>query len=170
MRPFWGKRHRITVDLIERPKRLFAAALAAGFGLVAATAVAAAAYGWAAAYVGFSPLCHQKPERCLAVGGMPMPMCARSLAIVAGLAVGSLGYAILAGRLRARRGWLGVATLALAGDVLLEWAGLYENVAALRVATGLSFGFALAAVSLVCSPSPARRALAGQRRFEHQRL
>jgi len=147
-----------------KARRLAALALAAGLGLVAALAFAAAARGWPAVYAGFAPLCHQRVERCLVAGGAPLPLCARDLGIVLGAAAGGLACALLGGRLRAQPRLLAVAAAVLAGDVLLERAGLYGNVPAGRLAAGLFFGFALAATGLVCSPSPGRRPLVGRRR------
>lgn len=133
------KRTTILVSL------LFAAALA--LPVVAATAVtmaqsAGADGSWLR--LPFRLVCHGIEERCLLVGGVPMPICARCTALYAG---GLAGIALCAGigplRRRLMPTWiLALAVLPLALDGTTQAAGLRLSTNGLRVATGLLAGCA----------------------------
>jgi uncharacterized membrane protein len=108
---------------------LVAAVLALLFtaGIFLAPALDTAGSGWGKVlrFV-YAPACHQLPERCLTVGGLPQAVCARCAGLylggVAGLAVGAL---LLAGTGRCPRSlWLAVALAPTAVDALLPWLSL----------------------------------------------
>jgi uncharacterized membrane protein len=84
------------------------------------------------------PLCHQRPERCFQLGGLPLAFCARCFGIYAGAALALLLG--LRGRVRPFLAALAVILL----DVLSEAAGLRPAWLAGRFLTGLLTG-ALAA-------------------------
>ena len=97
-------------------------------------APAAARLGAALVYVAGSALCHQRPERSLRVGAMPLPVCARCAGIYWGAAAVvlalSLGQATMhRPRPRPRRSqpalwrWAIVALAVNAGTLLIEWSG-----------------------------------------------
>ncbi|MEA2465837.1 MAG: hypothetical protein QOJ98_3584 [Acidobacteriota bacterium] len=91
----------------------------------------------------FRTLCHGKPERCLELFHVPMPVCARCAAIYAGI-LGGLALFRLIPRLREKTmrvvAFAALAPLAL--DGLTQLAGLRESTNELRMATGVIAGLA----------------------------
>ena len=91
----------------------------------------------------FRLLCHGKPERCLELFHVPMPICARCAAIYAGILAG-LALFRLMGRLREKTmrvvAFAALAPLAL--DGLTQLTGLRESTNPLRIATGVIAGMA----------------------------
>lgn len=97
----------------------------------------------------YAPVCHQLPERSLAVGGVPQAVCARCAGLylggVAGLAAGAL---LLAGTGRRPRPlWLAVALAPTAVDALLPWLSLPQLPALPRLVLAIPGG-AVAALFL----------------------
>lgn len=96
----------------------------------------------------FLPMCHRLPERTLALVGVSMPLCSRCAGIFAGLALGSL---IQRPRLEIAR-WrilVVVAGALMVLDVVTQDLGLHPVWHATRIATGLLFGYAIAAACLL---------------------
>ncbi len=95
----------------------------------------------------FAPLCHRLPERTLLLAGAPMLLCSRCAGIFAGVALGAL---LGLPRLRASR-WRALTALAallMTIDVIAQSAGLHPTWHALRLATGILFGYPLAAAAI----------------------
>jgi uncharacterized membrane protein len=95
----------------------------------------------------FAPMCHRMPERSLALDGVVMPLCSRCAGIFAGIAAGA---AIARPRL-AMTAWRPILiTLAalMAVDVATQDLGLRPVWHASRLATGVAFGYAVAAAFL----------------------
>lgn len=95
----------------------------------------------------FAPMCHRMPERSLALEGVVMPLCSRCAGIFAGVAAGA---AIARPRL-AMAAWrpilIGLSALMVL-DVATQGLGLRPVWHATRLATGLAFGYAVAAAFL----------------------
>ncbi len=91
----------------------------------------------------FAPMCHQKSERCLVIGGTAMAVCGRCLGIYAGLALGCAGF--WARSFRVGRGWLILTVAAWLNilDIGLELGGIYENAIAMRLVAGFLLGAAI---------------------------
>lgn len=99
----------------------------------------------------FRLMCHGRPERCLELFDVPMPICARCTGIYLGLLAGLAGYWLVQFiSERAFKIAALVAILPLAIDGLTQLTGLRESTNELRVATGvlagLAFGFWILAV------------------------
>ena len=91
----------------------------------------------------FRFMCHGIPERCLLLFGVPMPICARCVAIYVGLLGGLLLFPILPLlRETVMRAVAFAALVPLGIDGLTQLAGLRESTNPLRIATGLVAGFA----------------------------
>jgi uncharacterized membrane protein len=108
----------------------------------------------------FRILCHGRPERCLSLWGVPMPICARCTAIYAGFLAGVIVFRIVP-RLQERtaRYVLMVAVAPMALDGLTQLARLRESTNELRLESGLAAGVAftfwvLSAVESHFFPSP----------------
>ncbi len=124
--------------------------LAGGAALLLAAAVAAPALGLLWPYWLLHALCHQRPDRCLLVAGLPMALCARCFGIYAGaLAALLLGVA-------ARRRVVLAALAAVLFDVFAEAAGWHAPWAPLRVLTGAAAGFTAAPLLLDAAVDAAR--------------
>lgn len=122
--------------------RIAGVGAAIGFGLVAGLLwIAWKDWDWGHSLL--APMCHQKAERCLAIGGTGMAVCARCLGIYLGLSLGCAAY--WRRRFRVARVWwiLGVAVGLNLGDFLLEWAGVYGNALWLRLVLGAILGVAI---------------------------
>ncbi|WP_437481775.1 DUF2085 domain-containing protein [Sorangium sp. So ce1014] len=95
----------------------------------------------------FVPICHRMPGRSLALEGVVMPLCSRCAGIFAGVAAGA---AIARPRL-AMATWrpilIGLSALMVL-DVATQDLGLRPVWHATRLATGLAFGYAVAAAFL----------------------
>jgi len=95
----------------------------------------------------FAPLCHQLPARSFAAGGVAFALCHRCFGVALGLALGVLLAPLGPPRPGPDDGRRGLRLLALAALPMgLDWAldalGVWTNVPASRVATGLAFGAA----------------------------
>jgi uncharacterized membrane protein len=98
-------------------------------------------------YVLFSPVCHQTPERSFALLGFPLAVCHRCCGIYLGLFLGSLMKNPWMHRSPVtRRRWILAATIPLALDALLPYAGLWANTGLSRFITGLWFGIPTASL------------------------
>lgn len=98
-------------------------------------------------YKGFSPLCHQIPERSFHLEGHAFAVCSRCTGIYAGFAAGVILYPLLRSLKRTdtpARLWLFVACVPLAIDWSLGFFGIWENVHLSRVLTGGLLGFVAA--------------------------
>lgn len=97
--------------------------------------------------VSIAPTCHQRPERSLSFGGIPLAACARCVGLHAGGVVGGLALllGLSAGPSRARLLVL-AATMGLVLDVAAGAWGAWD-VAPLRLATGVAFVVAVAIAS-----------------------
>ncbi len=96
----------------------------------------------------FLSMCHRMPERTLALAGVPMPLCSRCAGIFAGVALGAL---VVWPQLPARA-WRWAITAAAGGmvlDVVTQDLGLHPVWHATRLASGLAFGYALAAACVL---------------------
>jgi uncharacterized membrane protein len=91
----------------------------------------------------FRVICHGRPERCLHLYGIPMPICARCAGIYLGMLAGlALFRLIPLLRERLMRAVAFAAVVPLAVDGLTQLAGLRESTNALRIATGVIAGLA----------------------------
>lgn len=103
----------------------------------------------------FTTMCHRMPSRTLTLAGVAMPLCSRCAGVFAGLAVGALA----AWPRLSAAAWRAVITAAAGGmalDVVTQDLGLHPVWHAARLASGLAFGYALAAAT--CGlPSPDTR-------------
>lgn len=114
---------------------LWAAALpAAAWAAGAHEAPAAAHVGAALVYVAGSALCHQRPERSLRVGAMPLPVCARCAGIYGGAAAMVLALSLVQATIHRRQPrpgpshrvlwrWAILVLAANAGTLVIEWTG-----------------------------------------------
>lgn len=100
-------------------------------------------------------LCHQLPERSFIGGGVQVPVCARDTGIYAGFVVAILVMALLEGRERPteppsllRSLVLGLMVGAMVLDGVSSYAGLRTTSNEIRLLTGLTTGYALAAFTL----------------------
>ncbi len=134
---------------MKRNTRIVAAVLA----LIASTILGMSALcTWAIAHGAsmrwrllFRILCHGIPSRCLELWSVPMPICARCIAIYAGLLAGIVAFLVLPSLNEIAARWLlGIAALPMLLDGLTQLAGLRESSNSLRVETGLAVGMGFA--------------------------
>ena len=96
----------------------------------------------------FVTMCHRLPERTLVLAGVPMPLCSRCSGIFAGVALGALAvWPSLSAR-----AWRWAITAAAGGmvlDVATQDLGLHPVWHVTRLASGLAFGYALAAACVL---------------------
>jgi uncharacterized membrane protein len=98
-----------------------------------------------AAYLFFSGLCHQIPERSFWLAGRPLAACHRCTGVYAGLFLGSLIVMRWMHRSpRIRRSWAIAAIVPLFLDALSPYLGLWNNSPFSRFITGLFFGVIVA--------------------------
>lgn len=91
----------------------------------------------------FHLICHQIPSRCLVLWGVPMPLCARCVAIYVGLFIGLLSwFAVPYLEERAMRIAMFIATTPMAIDGITQAMRLRESTNPLRLGTGLAAGTA----------------------------
>jgi uncharacterized membrane protein len=105
----------------------------------------------------FRLVCHGIPHRCLALWGVPMPICARCTAIYGGLLAGIVLLRLLpAMSERAARLGMMIAATPLGIDGLTQLTTLRESTNTLRMITGLvgGIGFALWALTAVERHAP----------------
>lgn len=111
----------------------------------------------------FVPMCHRLPERTLSLAGVAMPLCSRCAGIFAGVALGAL---LMRPRVEIAR-WrilVVVAGALMLLDVVTQDLGLHPIWHATRIASGLLFGYAIAAACLLAMRNAAgdAEALAGR--------
>ena len=132
----------------------WAVALAGAAALAALAASPPLLGGHAGAWVhhAFSAVCHQVPERSPHLAGGAIALCHRCSGILAGLVLGVGLAPLLGGRLltRVHRSAQGRWLLAALAPTAVDWAlgatGVWANVPASRVSTGLVFGLAAGVV------------------------
>jgi uncharacterized membrane protein len=94
-------------------------------------------------YAVFAPLCHQIPDRCFHLNGLPMAVCGRCLGIYAGFAGGLLAYPLVRGFRRLAlppvRLLVGL-TLPMAVEAFGGILGLWRSPIGLRFVTGFAWG------------------------------
>jgi uncharacterized membrane protein len=126
------------------PKPLAASLVASVFGGLLALAWVAPLLddgnGTGILYLLFSSVCHQRPERCFHVDGLPVGICVRCTGIYAGVMIGSLAFAFITVPNRTITKALLLSLVAIAADVALEGLGLYHNFFPSRLVTGFCFG------------------------------
>jgi uncharacterized membrane protein len=133
-------------------RRLWALTLAGTAVWLAAIVLAPwlAGHGRAAAarfiYAVFAPLCHQIPDRCFRLDGLPFAVCGRCSGIYGGFAAGLLVYPALRGfaklSLPPVRLFLAL-TLPMAVDAGGGILGFWHSPIGLRFATGFAWGLIL---------------------------
>jgi uncharacterized membrane protein len=102
-------------------------------------------------YKGFSPLCHQIPERSFHLEGHAFAVCSRCTGIYAGVAAGVIAYPLMRSLRRTdtpARFWLLLATLPIILDWTVGFLGIWENTHLSRSLTGGLLG-AVAAFYIV---------------------
>jgi uncharacterized membrane protein len=93
----------------------------------------------------FRMLCHGIPKRCLELWSVPMPICARCVAIYSGLIAGILLFMILPRVQEMTARWIvGFAALPMFIDGITQLTTLRESTNPLRIETGLLAGAAFA--------------------------
>ncbi|HEV7921879.1 MAG TPA: DUF2085 domain-containing protein [Thermoanaerobaculia bacterium] len=91
----------------------------------------------------FRVACHGIESRCLWLWGVPMPICARCVALYASFFAGLLAFTVLPAieeRLLRIAAWMAVTPLAI--DGVTQALRLRESTNGLRIATGSIAGFA----------------------------
>ena len=119
--------------------------------------------GAAGVYAAGARICHQRPDRCFRIHGLPMPVCARCTGLYLGAAAAAPLALALAAGLSSRRA-RGIAAVAALPTLLtwgLEVAGLAHPSNAVRAMAALPLGFVaawLVIASLVHGPRPRHEA------------
>ena len=102
------------------------------------------------AYLPFSFICHQIPERSFALLNYPLAVCHRCSGIYFGLFLGTLlSPVFFRVSPHARRIFIFSATAFLAFDALLPFTGLWSGFWLCRFLTGLVFGVAVAPFAVI---------------------
>jgi len=104
---------------------------------------------WWRGYWLLHPVCHQEPERCFQVNGLPWALCVRCVSIWLALGIGHVVFVFWRPSFTWMRRGLFVSIGAMFLDVGLEWLGFYHNVAELRMLTGFLFGIFTAYFTLL---------------------
>jgi uncharacterized membrane protein len=120
---------------------------AAPFALPLALARTAASSPWRQLDLLFVIVCHQKPERSLAIAGTLMPVCSRCAGIFAGLFTGALFAWPRLSQSKGRLGLLAAGALMLL-DVVLQDVQVHPLWHSTRLATGWLLGHAATVVFL----------------------
>jgi len=95
-------------------------------------------------YLGFSPLCHQDPERSICILGHPMAVCSRCAGIYYGFLIGILLFPRLRRiyeHLQNSIRWLCIATVPMIIDVGLTYGGILSSGTIIRTFTGILPGW-----------------------------
>lgn len=100
----------------------------------------------------FRSVCHQMPERTLAILGTPLLVCSRCAGLYAGVALGVL-RPLPTGWLPHARRLLGVAVALMVADVVTQDLGLHPICHATRLGTGLAVGW-VASAWMFCQLGP----------------
>lgn len=111
----------------------------------------------AAVDASFYAMCHRLPERTLSLAGVAMPLCSRCSGIFAGVAIG----AIVARPALSNATWRRVVLASCAPmviDVATQDLGVHPIWHPTRIASGLVFGYALAAACITAIERDAREA------------
>lgn len=117
---------------------------AALFLLLLLAVYASALFGWSAFDSVLAPMCHQRSDRCFAIGGHSLAICARCVGIYGSLLVLCARFATRPFQV-GKSGWiLGLAVALNALDFASEHRGLYGNERELRLALGFFLGGAIA--------------------------
>ncbi len=90
-------------------------------------------------YKGFSPFCHQIPERSFHIEGHAFAVCSRCTGIYAGVAAGVIVYPVVRSLRRTdtpARFWLLLATVPVILDWTVGFLGIWENTHLSRSLTG----------------------------------
>ena len=98
-------------------------------------------WGWLESVL--APICHQREERCFALGSESMAICARCLGIYLGLVVACLAYGVRPFRSVASWWILGIGIGLNGADFLAEQLGAYVNLRWLRLVFGFVLGVAI---------------------------
>jgi uncharacterized membrane protein len=128
---------------------LFALAACGWLALLVAAPVLPA-FAAATLYAVGSQICHQQPARSFHLYSAQLPVCARCTGIYAGAALGAIVAARSAWR--ARMGALAPRTMLVCGalptamTIVAEWSGAWGGSNAIRAASGLPLGGAVALV------------------------
>lgn len=88
-------------------------------------------------------VCHRRPERTLALFGVPMPLCSRCAGIALGLFLGAI-FAWPSPSLRATRLSVAGALLVMISDVVMQDLGIHPLWHVSRLGTGALLGYAVA--------------------------
>jgi uncharacterized membrane protein len=102
--------------------------------------------GAAGVYGAGSRICHQRPDRCFRIGGVPMPVCARCTGLYTGAAAAAPLAFLLASALSSRRARRTTVVTALPTLVTwsLEMAGVAHPSNTVRALAAVPLGFAAA--------------------------
>jgi len=95
-------------------------------------------------YFIFSWVCHQDPERSLAIKGSPLAVCTRCTFLYLGVLVTSVLYPAIGSPPVPRPRFLFIAAFPLVVDGGTQLLGLRSSTNSLRALTGFLFGLALA--------------------------
>lgn len=97
----------------------------------------------------FRMVCHQHPDRCYHLDGLPLPLCVRCIWIYFGFAAGHVVFIFWRPHLkRITQALIGVIILMLL-DVSLEMLGVYSNLFWTRGLTGFLFGLTVSHFTLL---------------------
>jgi len=95
----------------------------------------------------YAPFCHQLPDRCYYLHGLPLPVCSRCLGFYIGFFLSSLFYPVfscrLTGSLTSRPGLLLFLAMPLAIDGLAGLLKIWSSPLPLRTLTGFIFAAVL---------------------------
>jgi uncharacterized membrane protein len=144
---------------------LAVAAVVWSVALAAAAIGATAAVDWlrypSALVYGLAALiCHQRPERSFATGGVPWPVCARCTGLYAGALLGSLAALRLEPPqawdrfVQSTRRWLPVAAAPTLLTLVVEWVSGVMPGHVVRSASAVPLGAALALVLILAAAWP----------------
>ena len=145
---------RLINRLVSRPgqKFIWAATVAASGFILAGIFLAPLihqAYPAFSAWLSslYTPFCHQLPDRCYYLQGLPLPVCSRCLGFYTGFFLSSLFYPVFSSRLTRsltnRPGLLLILALPLVIDGLAGLLKIWSSPLPLRTLTGFIFAAVL---------------------------